>query len=101
MYEGQREQLYSQQFNMEQTTFALQSMQDSVHTVKAMKAAGKELKQAMGHKELNIDSIEKMQDEMADLMVAPYLHFHFDFVPTAPNLTGLQQQGSQWTNPQA
>ncbi|KAK9830504.1 hypothetical protein WJX72_012115 [[Myrmecia] bisecta] len=68
LYEGQRDQLYAQQFNMEQTSFALESMKDSVQTVQAMKAAGKELKQTFKSKELNIDSIEKMHDEMADLM---------------------------------
>ena len=28
-YEGQRDQLYSQQFNIEQTSFTLQSMEDT------------------------------------------------------------------------
>lgn len=36
LYENQRDQLYNQQYNIEQTTFAVQSMQDSVHTVQAM-----------------------------------------------------------------
>lgn len=36
LYESQRDQLYNQQYNIEQTSFAIQSMQDSVHTVQAM-----------------------------------------------------------------
>jgi charged multivesicular body protein 5 len=68
LLEGQRDQLYNQQFNMEQTSFALESMKDSVQQVKAMKAANKELKQAFGAKELNISSIDKLHDDMADMM---------------------------------
>lgn len=71
LYEGQREQLYNQQFNMEQTSFALESIKDTAQTVQAMKAAGAELKTAFKKQDLNIDSIEKLQDEMADLMVGP------------------------------
>ena len=69
LYENQREQLYNQQFNMEQTSFALESIKDTAQTVSAMKAAGAELKSAFRKQDLNIDSIEKLQDEMADLMV--------------------------------
>ena len=69
MLENQRDQLYNQQYNMEQTSFALESMKDSVNQVKAMKAANKELKQAFGQKELNINSIDKLHDDMADMMV--------------------------------
>ena len=52
MLEAQRDQLYNQQFNMEQTSFALESVKDSVATVQAMKAAGAELKTAMRDKNL-------------------------------------------------
>lgn len=99
LYEGQRDQLYNQQYNLEQTNFAVSSMQDSVHTVKAMavgfrllaaccdvfststvqaaqlsvffalQAAGKELSTVMKSKELRIENIEKMQDNMQDLLV--------------------------------
>ncbi len=54
---------------MEQTSFAMESIKDTAQTVQAMKAAGAELKTAFKKQDLNIDSIEKMQDEMADLMV--------------------------------
>ena len=69
LYENQREQLYNQQFNMEQTSFALESIKDTAQTVQAMKAAGAELKTAFKKQDLDINSIEKLQDEMADLMV--------------------------------
>lgn len=70
LYENQRGQLMNQQFNVDQTSFALQSMQDSVQTVQAMKAAGKELKAAFKQPELNINSIENLQDDLADMMVS-------------------------------
>ena len=69
MYENQLGTLTNQQFNVEQTNFALQSMQDNVQTVRAMQAAGKQLKQNFKQPELNINKIENMQDDMADLMV--------------------------------
>lgn len=68
MLESQRDQLYNQQFNMEQTSFALESVKDSVATVQAMKAAGTELKRAMKDKNLDLGAIEDLQDDMADLM---------------------------------
>ena len=69
MYENQLGALTNQQLNVEQTNFALQSMQDNVQTVRAMQAAGKQLKQNFKQPELNINKIENMQDDMADLMV--------------------------------
>ncbi len=70
MLETQRDQLYNQQMNMEQTSFAVQNMQDNITQVRAMKAANKDLKGAFKSKELNIDNIEKMNDDMADMMVS-------------------------------
>jgi hypothetical protein len=106
MYEGQRERLYQQQFNLENAAFTTQAIQDSVVQVQAMQAAGTELKvntgviffiwiaickcgafvvlelraslaswvilfpqKAFKAKELDINAIEKLQDEMSDLMV--------------------------------
>lgn len=69
LLETQRDQLFNQQFNMEQTSFALESIKDSAQTVAAMKQAGQELKAAFKSNDLNISSIEKLQDEMADYMV--------------------------------
>jgi len=68
LYEGQRETLYNQQFNVEQVNFAAQSAQDTVQQVHAMKAAASELKTQFKSKEFNIDAIDALQDEMADLM---------------------------------
>lgn len=68
LYEGQRDQLYSQQFNLDQTSFAVASMEDTKLQVKAMTLAAKDLKQQFKSKELNINSIDKLADEMADLM---------------------------------
>ena len=86
LYEGQREQLYNQQFNMDQTAFTLESIKDSVQTVQAMKAANVELKQAFKKGELNIDSIEKLQDEMADMHVR-----HLSLLCGARNVLRLVQ----------
>lgn len=68
MYEGQRDQLYQQQYNLEQVAFTTESVKDTVNTVQALKGAQKELKTQMKRKEFNIDKIDKLQDEMADLM---------------------------------
>lgn len=72
LYESQREQLYTQQFNMEQTRFTVENIKDTVTTVQAMKAASADMKSVMKkNKELDINYIEKMQDDMFDLMVGP------------------------------
>ena len=69
MYEMQREQVYQQQFNVEQTAFATDTVKANIQTVKAMKAATKEFKQTFGKaKELDLDAIDNMQDEMAEMM---------------------------------
>lgn len=68
LYESQRDQLYQQQFNLDQVAFTTESVQDTAAIVQAMKGAHKELKTAMKQKELDIDKIESMQDDMADLM---------------------------------
>ncbi|KAI1097825.1 hypothetical protein F4804DRAFT_150397 [Jackrogersella minutella] len=65
-YESQRDQLQSQVWNMEQA----QTMQDNLAgvmtTVDAMKTTQKELKKQYG--KVDLDKIERMQDEMADLL---------------------------------
>eukprot|EP01024_Parvocaulis_polyphysoides_P007162 TRINITY_DN12153_c0_g1_i5.p1 TRINITY_DN12153_c0_g1~~TRINITY_DN12153_c0_g1_i5.p1 ORF type:complete len:175 (-),score=48.11 TRINITY_DN12153_c0_g1_i5:196-720(-) len=68
MYENQRDQLYQQQFSLESVAFTAQQAKDSVETVAALKQATKEVKTALGHKELDINKIDKLNDEMADLM---------------------------------
>jgi charged multivesicular body protein 5 len=66
MYEGQRDQIYSQTFNLEQVSFATEGLKDAQQTMSAMKAANKDLKGTM--KTLKMDDIDKMQDEMMDLV---------------------------------
>ena len=66
MYEGQREQLQQQSWNMEQAGMMQDNLKNVMTTVDAMKTTNKALKQQYG--KINIDKIEQMQDEMADLM---------------------------------
>jgi charged multivesicular body protein 5 len=65
-YEAEKDKLESQVWNMEQA----QSMQDNLKNVMtqvdAMKTTNKELRKQYG--KIDIDKIEKLQDEMADLM---------------------------------
>jgi len=68
MYEQQRDRLMEQQFGLEQTKFTTQQIQDSVAQVRAMRAAHVELKKATQSSGLHIDEIDKLQDEMADIM---------------------------------
>ena len=83
MYENQREQLMQQSFNMEQTNMATQTLKDTQVTVckiklfshltslflfkvNAMKLGVKEMKKE--YKKVNIDQIEDLQDDLADMM---------------------------------
>ena len=66
MYEAQRDQLQQQSWNMEQADMMTSNLKNVMTTVDAMKTTNKTLKQQYG--KINIDKIEKMQDEMADLM---------------------------------
>lgn len=66
MYEGQKDQLQQQSWNMEQAGMMQDNLKNTMATVDAMKTTQKELKKQYG--KVNIDKIEKMQDEMADLM---------------------------------
>ncbi|KAI8799220.1 Snf7 family [Cladochytrium replicatum] len=66
MYEGQRDALAQQTFNMEQAQFATENLKNTMVTVDAMKMANKELKSQ--YKKISIDKIERMQDEMEDLL---------------------------------
>lgn len=68
LYESQRGTLYNQQFNMEQTRFTMDSVKDTVQTVQALTSASKEMKTLMKkNKELNLDYIDKLQDELYDM----------------------------------
>ena len=65
-YESQRDQLQQQSWNMEQAGMMQDNLKNVMTTVDAMKTTNKALKQQYG--KINIDKIERMQDEMADLM---------------------------------
>lgn len=66
MYESQKDQLYQQSWNMEQAGMMQDNLRNTMVTVDAMKTTTKELKKQYG--KVDIDKIEKLQDEMADLM---------------------------------
>jgi len=65
-YEAQKDQLQQQSWNMEQAGMMQDNLKNTMATVDAMKTTQKELRKQYG--KINIDKIEKMQDEMADLM---------------------------------
>lgn len=65
-YEAQREQLSQQSWNMEQAGMMQDNLKNVMTTVDAMKTTSKTLKKQYGN--IDIDKIEQMQDEMADLM---------------------------------
>eukprot|EP00980_Cylindrotheca_fusiformis_P005742 scaffold1194_cov127-Cylindrotheca_fusiformis.AAC.19 len=67
MYEQQRDTLAGQQFNIDQASFGLESAKANIETVAAMKHANTELKRTM-KKDLNIDEVEDIADDMAELM---------------------------------
>jgi len=73
MYEAQRDQLAGQAFNVEQTSFAIDSVKDTLTTVEAMKGASKTLKSEV--KKVNIDNIEDLQDDLAEMMEESGLDF--------------------------
>ncbi|WFD26604.1 Vacuolar protein-sorting-associated protein 60 [Malassezia nana] len=66
MYEGQMEQLSQQSFNMEQSMMMTENLRNTMATVDAMQQANKDLRKTYGN--LNVDKIERIQDEMEDLM---------------------------------
>lgn len=66
MYEGQRDMLYNQTFNLDQVSFAAEGIKDAQQTMSALKSANKELKGMM--KTVKIQDIDNLQDEMMDLM---------------------------------
>ncbi|XP_072954165.1 vacuolar protein sorting-associated protein 60.1-like [Typha angustifolia] len=66
MYEGQRDMLYNQTFNLDQVSFASEGLKDAQQTMSALKSANKELKGMM--KTVKIEDIDSMQDQMMDMM---------------------------------
>ncbi len=97
LYEGQRDMLAGQAFNVEQTSFAIESVKDTQTTVQmfffviflipsptvvvclrqvaAMKLASKTLK--VEQKKINLSDIEDMQDDLTGSLVTffPFLIF--------------------------
>uniref|UniRef100_A0A8C9SRW3 Charged multivesicular body protein 5 n=1 Tax=Scleropages formosus TaxID=113540 RepID=A0A8C9SRW3_SCLFO len=65
-YEGQRDNLMQQSFNMEQANYTIQTLKDTKTTVDAMKVGAKEMKKA--YKQVKIDQIEDLQDQLEDMM---------------------------------
>ncbi|XP_011182390.1 charged multivesicular body protein 5 [Zeugodacus cucurbitae] len=65
-YEQQVEALRNQSFNMEQANYAAQSLKDTQATVAAMKDGVKQMQKEF--KKVNIDQIEDIQDDMADML---------------------------------
>ena len=64
--EAQRGQLEQQSFNMEQADMMTTNLKNTMTTVDAMKTTNKTLRQQYG--KVDIDKIERMQDEMAELL---------------------------------
>ncbi|RYN49028.1 hypothetical protein AA0114_g6840 [Alternaria tenuissima] len=65
-YEAQRDQLQAQSWNMEQAGMMQDNLKNTMTTIDAMKTTTKELRKQYG--KVNIDKIDRLQDEMADLM---------------------------------
>ncbi|EYE99804.1 putative SNF7 family protein (Cta1) [Aspergillus ruber CBS 135680] len=65
-FEAQRDQLSQQSWNMEQAGMMQDNLKNTMTTVDAMKTTTKTLKKQYG--KVDIDQIERLQDEMADLM---------------------------------
>jgi len=65
-YEQQRDRLMGQQMNIDSAKYAQESLQDNAQMVSAMKETAKTLKQQ--YKDIDIDEVEDLQDEMTDLM---------------------------------
>ncbi|KAJ6259787.1 hypothetical protein Dda_5428 [Drechslerella dactyloides] len=65
-YEQQRDQLMGQSWNMEQANMMTDNLKNVMTTVDALKTTNQTLKKQYG--KINIDKIEQLQDEMADLL---------------------------------
>ncbi|KAK3391338.1 Snf7 family [Sordaria brevicollis] len=65
-YEAQRDQIQSQVWNMEQAQTMQDNLKNTMVTIDALKQTNKQLKKEYG--KVDIDKIERLQDEMADLL---------------------------------
>lgn len=66
MYEQQRDMIAGQQFNVDQTSFAMESIKDTQTVVSAMKTASVQLRSEQ--KKVDLGEIEDMQDDLYDMM---------------------------------
>ncbi|EGF79497.1 hypothetical protein BATDEDRAFT_12280 [Batrachochytrium dendrobatidis JAM81] len=66
LYEGQRDQIMQQTFNMEQASMATENLKSTMVTLDAMQSANKELKKQ--YKQVNLSKIEVVYYEMEDLL---------------------------------
>jgi charged multivesicular body protein 5 len=67
MLEKQRDSTAQQAFNLDQTAFTIETMKTTAQTVSAMKEGAKTMKKEF--KAIDIDKIEDIQDDLADLML--------------------------------
>jgi charged multivesicular body protein 5 len=67
MYEQQRDQMANQQFNVDQTSFAIETVRSTQTTIAVMKTAAKTLKKE--NKKIDLSELENMQDEMEGMHV--------------------------------
>jgi charged multivesicular body protein 5 len=68
IYEQQRDQLGGQLMNVEQVAFASENAANTVETVRAMQSASKALKTQFKAKEFDLNAIDALNDDMADLL---------------------------------
>jgi charged multivesicular body protein 5 len=66
MYQQQVDNILNQQFSLDQVAFTKENIQHTIDTTKALKEATVAQKEAM--KNLNIDEIEDLRDEMDDMV---------------------------------
>jgi charged multivesicular body protein 5 len=65
-YDTQSDNMRQQSFNMEQATMAIQTAKDTQVVIGAMKTGVSQMKKEF--KKINIDNIDDLQDELADIM---------------------------------
>ena len=65
-YEAQRDNYEQQSWNLSQASMMTDNLKNTMATVDVMKTTNKQLKKQYG--KVDVDKLERMQDEMADLM---------------------------------
>ena len=68
MYDQQLGQMMNMEFNMSQIQMTQETIASTVETVAAMKTTAKEMKKAQKAGKLDIDAIQDLQDDLADMM---------------------------------